>query len=90
MSDGRFSLQPTSQDFDVYATTAAAVTATGNSTFGVTRAVRCESAGDLAVKRASDGVTVILPFSAGETQPLQITGVVASGSTTAGRITVYR
>jgi hypothetical protein len=89
-TDGRFSTQPTSDDFSVYASVAAGATATGDGTFGVTRAIRCDAAGTLVVKRAKDGVNVALPFAAGETQPVQATGIVSSGSSGCAPITVYR
>lgn len=89
-ADGRFSTQPTSDDFDVYTSVANAETATGNGTLGVTRAVRCGAAGTLVVRRAKDGTNVAVPFAAGETQPLQVTGVIAAGSSGCAPITVYR
>lgn len=75
-------------DFEVYATLAAAeagVSATGQDI----RAVRCNTAGTLVVSK-SGGATAALPFLAGETQHVNIRGIVAAGSSGCVPITVYR
>lgn len=75
-------------DFEVYATLAAAesgIVATGKPV----RAVRCNTAGTLAVLE-SGGQTVALPYLAGETQHVNIRGIVAASSTGCVPITVYR
>lgn len=52
------------------------------------RRIRCEVAGNLVVKRASDGASIILPFKAGETQEISASALVASSSTVTG-VTVF-
>lgn len=52
------------------------------------RRIRCSVAGDLVVKRASDGASVTLPFAAGETMEIQALELVAAGSTAEG-LTVF-
>lgn len=74
-----------SPDFTVYDTVAAAAAAT----IGKTRGVRCEADGTLVVTKP-DGSTAAVPFKAGETQSIVITGVVSSGSTGCAPIVVYR
>lgn len=54
---------------------------------GSSRAIRSDTAGLLNVDYGG-GVTDLVPFLAGETQKLQAVGVVASGTTAAGKITV--
>jgi hypothetical protein len=78
-------------DFEVYATLAAAeagVTAMGASSQDV-RAVRCNTAGTLVVSK-SGGATAALPFLAGETQHINIRGIVQAGSSGCVPITVFR
>lgn len=55
---------------------------------GPCRRIRCNAAGSLVVKRASDNTNVTLQFLAGETQSAAANALVASGSTAAG-VTVY-
>lgn len=52
------------------------------------RRIRCKVAGALNVKRASDHAEVILNFTAGETQDVSASALVASGST-ATDVTIY-
>ena len=52
------------------------------------RAVRCDSAGNLAVEYA-DGSTETIPFAAGETQYIQPTLIKTTGTTVSGTITIY-
>ncbi len=78
-----------SGDFAVYATLADAA-AGGTAQGRATIAVRCEAAGTLVVKRSAGGDSIALPFKAGETQWIQIAGVVVSGSSGCVPIPVYR
>lgn len=55
---------------------------------GPCRRIRCTVAGNLVVKRASDGANVTVPFAAGETQELQALALVAASSTATG-VTVF-
>ncbi len=79
----------TSGDYAVYASLATAEAATLNTGNSV-RAVRCETAGTLVVKNPAGGANVALPFKAGETQYVQVAGIVAAGSSGCVPITVYR
>lgn len=75
-------------DFEVYANVAAAEAGVSGAGAPI-RAIRCSAAGNLVVKKGG-GVTVALPFLAGETQHVNISGVVAAGSGAVGPIVVYR
>lgn len=76
-------------DFAVFATLADAAAASLNIGSSV-RAVRCETAGTLRVRSPAGGALVDLPFKAGETQHVQIAGIIEDGSTGCVPITVYR
>lgn len=80
---------PTSGNFDVYASLAAAEAGQSTSVKPA-RAIRCGTSGTLRVKRCAGAAVVDLPFAAGETQAVQVTSIVATGSSGCVPITVYR
>lgn len=47
----------------------------------MTREIKTGSDGTIIVTRATDGEDVTWPFTAGNPEPIQITGITASGST---------
>lgn len=56
---------------------------------GPCRRIRCTTAGNLVVKRASDLTNVTLPFLAGETMEVQATALVAASSTVVGCVVFW-
>lgn len=53
------------------------------------RRIRCTGAGNLVVRRASDGALVTVPFLAGETQEISANALVAASSTATGVVAYW-
>jgi hypothetical protein len=79
---------PSSEDFDVYATLAAAA-AGQTSAVKMTSEIYCHTAGVLVVKKPG-GSTVALNFLAGTTKRVRATAIIESGSSGCIPVEVFR